>query len=135
MGEAWKQKGDIYMLKGDNQAAEEALVQAMGMLEGLEKVKAQRSLSEIRLRNPQHTPLSPIPTLQVATELPIRPHVQVQPADAHTTTATTPPTLSTSTRLTPSSSQSVPAHNLSPPSLVSPSSLLPTTPGAGMPCM
>lgn len=155
MGNAWKQKGDIYIRKGDYRAAEEALVQATGMLQGMEKVQAQQSLIESRSRSLPHNSMSPTPTIQAPTELPVRPQVSTQSTNPQTTTTTTLPTRSastnpqttttttlptrsTSTNLTPTTSQSSPVHNrsanLSPISPVSPPSLSPSTVGAGIPC-
>jgi tetratricopeptide (TPR) repeat protein len=55
LGQAWRQKGDIYMLLNDFPAAQDALQQAVGSLEGIEKVQAQRALAECRLKSERNS--------------------------------------------------------------------------------
>lgn len=55
LGQAWRQKGDIYMLLNDFPAAQDALQHAVGSLQGMEKVQAQRALAECRLKSERNS--------------------------------------------------------------------------------
>jgi tetratricopeptide (TPR) repeat protein len=55
LGQAWKQKGDIYMLLNNFPAAQDALQHAVGSLQGIEKVQAQSALAQCRLKSEQNS--------------------------------------------------------------------------------
>ncbi|KAH8589023.1 hypothetical protein B0O99DRAFT_582254 [Bisporella sp. PMI_857] len=56
--QAWLQKGETRLKMGDLQAAEEALVNAVGFAQGINKLTAQRSLGDVRARKAMPAPSS-----------------------------------------------------------------------------
>lgn len=50
-GSAWKLKGEIHDMQNDHRSAEDALVNAIGFLQGYARVQAQQSLASVRMRN------------------------------------------------------------------------------------
>ena len=51
-GNAWKLKGDIHTMMKDYEAAEKALIQAVGMSQGDARFEAQQSLAYVRRSKP-----------------------------------------------------------------------------------
>lgn len=123
MGAAWKQKGEIYLRKGDYSSAEDAVRQAIAMLQGWEKAQAQHLLVQIRTSNASNPASSTMPAIQVPNAFPGRSNVQAVFNNPQVTTTNTLPTRSAPAHSTlPVSQSSMPYNhsaNLSPLSATS----------------
>lgn len=114
--QGWLQKGDTHLRMGDINGAEEALVNAVGFAQGVDKFTAQRLLADVQARRgqsssaaePSGTSQSTIPTLLS------QPSLATASQSAPTTLLSHPHSMATLIETTAGSA--APAHSNTPPS-------------------